>query len=72
MARRKAQDQFAAVKRRDAEARRDRDKAVAAVIDKTARLKALRLAKEAADRETAAASPPAKKASGRKTRPERD
>jgi hypothetical protein len=62
MARRKAQEKFAATKQRDADVRKDRDKALAASISKTARLKALRLAKEAADRETAAAAvKPAKK-----------
>jgi len=67
LARRKAQEKFAAVKQRDADARRDRDKAAAAAIAKTERLKALRLAKEAADREAAAAAPPVKKATRRKT-----
>jgi hypothetical protein len=66
MARRKAQEQFAAVKRRDAEARRDRDKVSAAAVSKTERLRALRLAKEAADREAAAAEPPVKKAAPRR------
>jgi hypothetical protein len=72
MARRKAQEKFAAVKRRDAEARKDRDKVVAATVAKTERLRALRLAKEAADREAAAAAPPAKKAAPRRKAPARD
>jgi hypothetical protein len=54
VARRKAQEKFAAARQRDADVRKDRDKALAASIAKTARLKALRLAKEAADRMAAA------------------
>lgn len=53
--------------------REDKDKAIAdyqaemqAVRDKTARLKALRLAKEAADEKAAAAGKPAKAKSSRK------
>jgi hypothetical protein len=65
LARRKAQEKFAEVKQRDAEARRNRDKAAAAAIAKTERLKALRLAKEAEDRAAAAAAP-AKKPPRRK------
>lgn len=61
--RRKAQEQFAAVKRRDAEARKSRDDAASAVLAKTARLRALRLEKESADA-TAAAAP--KKAPARR------
>ncbi|MGE5146296.1 MAG: hypothetical protein ACM3N5_06075 [Candidatus Eiseniibacteriota bacterium] len=57
-ARRKAQEKFAATKQRDADVRKDRDKALAAAVAKTERLKALRLAKEAADRE--AGTPPKK------------
>ena len=53
-ARRKAQDQFAKVKQRDAEALKDREKVQAAEAAKTAQLRALRLAKEASDREAAA------------------
>ena len=68
MARRKAQEKFAATKQRDADVRKDRDKALAASISKTARLKALRLAKEAADRETAAADKPAKKTAASRRR----
>lgn len=52
-ARRKAQDQFAKVKQRDAEALKDREKVQAAEAAKTARLRALRLAKEAIDKEAA-------------------
>jgi hypothetical protein len=52
-ARRKAQDQFAKVKQRDAEALKDREKVHAAEAAKTARLRALRLAKEAIDKEAA-------------------
>jgi hypothetical protein len=52
-ARRKAQDQFAKVKQRDAEALKDREKVEAAEAAKTARLRALRLAKEAVDKEVA-------------------
>jgi hypothetical protein len=71
-ARRKAQDQFAKVKQRDAEALKDREKVQAAEAAKTARLRALRLAKEAIDKEAAdkeasekaaaaAAKPPARR-----------
>jgi hypothetical protein len=52
-ARRKAQDQFAKVKQRDADALKDREKVQAAEAAKTARLRALRLAKEAIDKDTA-------------------
>jgi hypothetical protein len=65
-ARRKAQEQFAAVKRRDAEARKSRDSTAAAAVAKTARLRALRLEKEAADRAAAAAEPAPKKAPARR------
>jgi hypothetical protein len=53
-ARRKAQEQFAKVKQRDAEALKEREKIQAADAAKTARLRALRLAKEAADEAAAA------------------
>ena len=65
-ARRKAQEKFAAAKQRDSDVRKDRDKALAASIAKTARLKELRLAKEAADREAAAVEKPAKKPAARR------
>lgn len=65
-ARRKAQEQFSAVKRRDAEARKSRDSALAAAVAKTERLRALRLEKEAADREAAAAEAASKKAPARR------
>ena len=64
-ARRKAQEQFSAVKRRDDEARKNRDSALAAALAKTERLRALRLEKEAADR-AAAAEAAAKKAPARR------
>lgn len=67
-ARRKAQEKFAPASQREASARRDRDKAAAAAVAKTERLKALRLAKEAEDRAAAAAAP-AKKPPRRKAPP---
>lgn len=55
-ARSKAQAQFAKVKQRDAEALHDRERSQAADAAKTARLRALRLAKEAADKLAAEAA----------------
>jgi hypothetical protein len=49
-----ANDKFARVSERDVEFRRTRQKALDADAAKTARLRALRLAKEAADKEVAA------------------
>ena len=52
-ARLKAHEKFAKAEKREKEAVRERDKAFAAAVSKTARLRALRLAKEAADKEAA-------------------
>jgi hypothetical protein len=52
-ARRKSQERLAADRQRGAQALKDRDKAAVAEAAKTQRLRALRLAKEAADKETA-------------------
>jgi len=52
-ARRRAQDEFAKVKKREAKVLSDREKARNARLEKTARLRDLRLEKEAADREAA-------------------
>jgi chromosome segregation ATPase len=56
-ARRKAQAQFAKTKKDEADIWREREKLHQADAEKTTRLKALRLAKEAADKEAAAAAP---------------
>jgi hypothetical protein len=53
-ARRKAQEQLAKIKQRDAAALQEARKAQRAEDDKTARLRVLRLAREAADKEAAA------------------
>lgn len=52
-ARRKAQEHFDKVKRHDAEIVKEREKLQQADAEKTARLRALRLAKEAADKAAA-------------------
>jgi hypothetical protein len=49
-ARRRAEEKFAKAEQKEEAAQTDRQKAYAAVIAKTARLRALRLAKEALDR----------------------
>lgn len=54
--RRKAQDQFAKITQRDDVFRQERERAHAADTGKIARLKALRLAKEEADRAAGAAA----------------
>jgi hypothetical protein len=53
-ARRKSQERLAADRQRGVQALKDRDQAAVAEAAKTKRLRALRLAKEAADKETAA------------------
>ncbi len=53
-ARRKAQEHFDKVKHHDAEIVKEREKLQQADAEKTARLRALRLAKEAADKAAAA------------------
>jgi hypothetical protein len=50
----KAEEQFAAIQKKDKQALMDKEIAQQERMDKTARLKALRLAKEAADRKAAA------------------
>ncbi len=56
-ARRKAEERFAKANEQSAAALRDKQKAEAVESAKTSRLRALRLAKEAADKEAAAAKP---------------
>ena len=51
----KAEEQFAAIQKKDKQALLDKEIAQQKRVDKTRRLKALRLAKEAADRKAAAA-----------------
>ena len=58
-ARRNAQAVWEKSQKRDEEIVKERDKARNAEASKVARLKELRLAKEAADREAAAKAPPA-------------
>ena len=53
-ARRKSQERLAADRQRGVQALKDRDKAAVEEAAKTKRLRALRLAKEAADKESAA------------------
>lgn len=57
-ARSRADSAFTASQQRDDAVKREIEKERAAIIAKSARLKALRLAKEAADREAAALLPP--------------
>jgi len=57
-ARAKAQNQFAQQKKEESAVWKEREKQRLADIDKMARLKTLRLAKEAADREAALTAPP--------------
>lgn len=61
-AKKKAQDHFTASAQRDALVKQERDKQRASLAAKTAKLKALRLAKETAERETAASAAEAKAA----------
>jgi hypothetical protein len=65
-ARRNAMDHFAAAERRDNEVRKEIERQQAADAAKTAKLRALRLAKEEADR-IAAANAPAPAPKARKT-----
>ena len=62
----RAQQLFRASEQREATVRAEIEKERAAVAAKTVRLKALRLAKEASDRETAAANPPPAAAKARR------
>jgi hypothetical protein len=57
-ARRKAQDHFTAAEKRDTEVRREIARQQAATAARTEKLRALRLAKEEADRLAAANAPP--------------
>ncbi|MBL8710739.1 MAG: hypothetical protein JNL25_16215 [Rhodospirillaceae bacterium] len=57
---RKAKELFEKNRQREQDLLKERAKATAAVAEKTSRLKALRLAKEAADRAELAAAPPVK------------
>lgn len=68
-ARKKAQDHLTSSQQRDALVKQERDKELASVANKTAKLRALRLAKETAEKEAAALAPPAK--SGKKAAPAR-
>ena len=52
-ARSKAEQKFANLTRKDTEARKERERAYQAGQEKTSRLRALRLAKEAADKQAA-------------------
>jgi hypothetical protein len=74
-ARRKAQNHFAASEQRDALARKEIEKERAVSAAKTAKLRELRLAKEASDKEAAsrlaAETATAKKAKPRAPRPKR-
>jgi hypothetical protein len=68
-ARRKAQNYFAKAEQRDVLLKQEKEKAKAADVAKMARLRGLRLAKEAADKEIAdqlAASAPVKKTAAKK------
>ena len=58
---RKAKEVFEKNRQRELDLIKERAKADAIVAEKTSRLKALRLAKEAADRAELAAAPPVKK-----------
>jgi hypothetical protein len=60
-ARKKARDMFAQVKAKDGEVVKEREKKQAMEIEKTSRLKAIRLAKEAVDRANAPEPKPTKK-----------
>jgi len=57
-ARKNAEDHFTASERRDTEVRKELERQQAAVTAQMAKLRALRLAKEAEDREAAASAPP--------------
>ena len=68
-ARKKAQDHFTSSQQRDALVKQERDKERASVANKTAKLRALRLATETAEKAAAALAPPPK--SGKKAAPAR-
>jgi len=65
-ARKKAREVFTRDRAKDAEVVKEREKAFAAQAQKTARLKALRIAREADRQAEAAANPPAKKTASKK------
>jgi len=65
----RAEAVFSASQQREETVKNIIEKERAAVAAKSARLKALRLAKEAADREAAAAAPPKRKTASRKAAP---
>jgi hypothetical protein len=66
--RQRAQEKFARIEQREKDFANERDKAFAAIVAKSARLRALRLAKQAADKEAAAKAKsekkPARRAAG--------
>ncbi|MDE2183684.1 MAG: hypothetical protein KGJ78_11755 [Alphaproteobacteria bacterium] len=66
-ARKRAQNHFAASEQRDSDVRKEILRQQAATASKTAKLRALRLQKEEAERAAAAAKPPVTKA--RKVKP---
>jgi hypothetical protein len=68
LARREAQDMFALARSKDAEIVKEREKAFSAQAQKTTRLRALRLAREAEERAAAAASAAAPKPAAKKKR----
>jgi hypothetical protein len=71
-ARRKSQERLAADRQRGVQALKDRDKAMVAEAAKTKRLRALRLAKEAADKESADRAATVKAAGKTRTTPRSD
>jgi len=68
-ARSKADEKFAKAVQQDKKAAKEREKADQVIRDKTARLRALRLAKEASDREAAELKKATKKAAAQKKKP---
>jgi hypothetical protein len=66
-ARKKAQDHFSATERRDSEVRREIERQHAAAVVQMTKLRALRLAKEEADRIAAANAPPTKSRKTKRT-----
>ncbi|HEX4113798.1 MAG TPA: hypothetical protein VH020_14795 [Stellaceae bacterium] len=69
-ARRNASDKFARLAEREAEFWREKEKRLSADAAKTARLRALRLGKEAADRETQANAAPTTPAARKARKPD--
>jgi hypothetical protein len=68
-ARTKAEEKLEAAQRLARQIERDRQKAAQAMTEKTARLRALRLAKEAADKQAAGKETPVPKAGDRPGKP---